>query len=59
MAMTVEELKLECLKLVVNAGFKGSDEIVSGARKCADFVLGTNDNEIIAAARSLADKVKA
>lgn len=32
--------------------------LISGARALADFVLGTNDAEILRAARELADKVK-
>jgi hypothetical protein len=58
----MKDYKLECLKLAVAsyAHFTPSrEDIVSSARAYADFVLGTNDSEIIAAAQSLAKKINA
>ena len=44
----IADIRLECLR-------RAGD--VDVARKWADFVLGTGDAEIIAAARELAEKV--
>jgi len=54
--MNLEELRLECLKLAVAQHYQGADA-VDVARKYSDFVFGTNDGEVIAAARELAGKV--
>jgi len=58
--MSDEELRLECLKLVLNhRGLGGgADKVITEARKLSDFVIGAKDAEIISAAHDLADKIK-
>ena len=65
--MNYEELRLECLKRTVESYPRtdghttpSKEVVVERARAYADFVLGTNDGEVIAAARvssSLPDSV--
>lgn len=54
------QLRLECLRLAVGECHDQgeTDAIVARARAYADFVLATNDGEVIAAARALAEKVR-
>ena len=51
-----EQIRLECLKLANSSHYEGSTTEI--AQKFYDFVMGTNDAEILSAARDLADKVK-
>lgn len=55
--MNEQEIRLECLKLALQ-NESHPEFVVKSAREYADFVLGTNDSEVIAAARILAEKVK-
>ena len=50
-----QQLRLECLKLAVQSRSGWADkQIVATARAYADFVLGTRDAEVIAAADNFA-----
>ncbi len=48
-------VRLECLKLVNDPRFP--EESVDAARLYEDYLLGTNDVDVIRAARELAEKV--
>lgn len=53
------DMRLRCLELATETTVHPSDhtEVVNAARAYFDFVLGTKDAEVIAAARELAKKV--
>jgi hypothetical protein len=55
--MSDRETKSEFLKLLINHGLP-VDFAITEARKCADFVSGKSDAEIIRAAQELAEKMK-
>lgn len=57
---TDHQIRLECLRLAVGEGHDHGEAgpTVARARAYADFVLATNDGEVIAAARALAEKVR-
>lgn len=60
MSLSVAEIRLECLKLALSRHpgvVAPPDLVISDARQFSDMVLGTNDAEIIRAARDLAQKV--
>jgi hypothetical protein len=57
-----EERRLECLRLAqiganANSTWADPGEVVARARLYHDFVRGTNDAEIVGAARELAKRV--
>lgn len=51
-----EKLRLECLRLALGSD-ASSQEVVACAQVYFDFVAGTNDAEVLRAARDLAKKV--
>ena len=55
-AISKRNSRLECLKLATQK-HATSVETVNVARQYSDFVFGTNDAEIVRAARELAEKV--
>jgi len=53
------EVRMECLRMAIS--HLGVDDIkhtTTIAGQLSDFILGTNDAEVICAARDLAEKVK-
>ncbi len=46
------------IERAIASGYTDRDQIVRAAQVLVDFVMGTNDAEIVRAARELADKVK-
>ena len=56
-----KELRFKCLKLAQDAtrGDPSVEGIILRARSYADYVMGTNDAEIIGAVRDLVKKVAA
>ena len=57
---TAAGLRLESLRIAQKTfdDCKDADLVMSAAREYTDFVLGTNDAEIVRAAQDLAKKVK-
>jgi rRNA-processing protein FCF1 len=51
-------LRSSCLSSAFMVGAKSLDEAIEISRKMVDYIVGTNDAEIIRAARELADKAK-
>lgn len=58
--MTQQDLRRECLHMAQNClgmAHAGTDEIVARARAYMDFIDGTHDAEVVAAAKELAWKL--
>jgi len=53
----IAEVRKFAVKVAAARGYTRAADIVGHARVIADFVIGTNDAEVIAAARALAEKV--
>lgn len=52
------ELRLMLVRDLIGQDRRNTDILIEDARRLADFILGTNDAEVLRAARDLADKVK-
>lgn len=53
-----QELRRWAIERAIASGHREQREITEAAQAFVDFINGTNDTEIVRAARELADKVK-
>ncbi|GEM_PF-1372565 len=53
-----QAVRLECLKLAAANGYSATEKMIDAARCLADFVMNTNDAEVIRAVHEMAEKIR-